>query len=490
MKTYRQYLLIILSFLCFLTGYSQGWDDNTYRSIEQRIVAPTFPQCNYPITRYGASTKHDAAHNQKAINRAIATCAKKGGGSVVVPAGIWHTGAIRLLSGVQLVVEKDAVLQFDFAPELYPLVRTCWEGLDIMNYSPCIYAYQVENIAIVGEGTIDGGGTLDTWWPWCGASKYGFKAGQTSQAQNMPYAGDTIRFQAKDKDGQRLTNRSMLFWMSDNNVPVEQRLFGSNCGMRPPLVNFFECKNILIEGVTLLRSPFWVITPTLSKNITVRNCKIINNGPNGDGCDPESCEDVLIEGCLFHTGDDCIAIKSGRNGDGRRRNVSSRNIIIRNCVMEDGHGGVVVGSEISGGVQNVFAENCKMDSPNLDRVLRIKTNTCRGGVTEGIYMRNIEVGQCREAVMRINLQYEPKEPSQRGFIPTVRNVFMERVTCQKSRYGILLNGLDSLSNIHNIYVRDCSFQGVSDEPVKRTGMSHNLHFENLFVNQQLVKVEQ
>lgn len=154
--------------------------------------------------------------------------------------------------------------------------------------------------------------------------------------------------------------------------------------------------------------------------------------------------------------------------------------------MADGHGGVVLGSEISAGVRNVFAENCKMDSPNLDRVLRIKTNTCRGGVTENVYMRNVEVGQCREAVLRINLVYEPKERAKRGFIPTVRNVYMENVTCQKSKYGILLNGLDDYDNIYNINIKNCSFNGVTDEKVRRTGKSHNINFDNLRINGELV----
>ena len=227
----------------------------------------------------------------------------------------------------------------------------------------------------------------------------------------------------------------------------------------------------------------------MCKNVTVKGVKIWNEGPNGDGCDPESCEDVLIEGCVFHTGDDCIAIKSGRNADGRIWNLPSKNIIVRDCIMEDGHGGVVVGSEITGGCQNVFVENCKMDSPDLDRVLRIKTNTCRGGVIENIYMRNVEVGQCREAVMRINLNYEPNEPAKRGFIPTVRNVYMSNVTCRKSKYGILINGLDDADNIYNINVENCNFTGVESEPVKRTGKSYDLKFENLFVNDNLVLLQ-
>lgn len=478
--------LFTLIFFASVSVFADGWDDALYRQIESRIVAPTFANKTFNIKKYGASPKKDAAKNQIAINKAIAECSKKGGGTVVVPAGTYQTGAILMQSNVNLRVEKGATILFAYQPDLYPLVKTRWEGLDLMNYSPCIYAYQAENIAISGEGTIDGAGENDTWWQWCGAKKFGFEAGKTPQAQNgIPYQGPE-KYRTKKADGTWRTSRETLLWMADNDIPTEERIFGKDCGMRPQLINFYECKNILIEDVTLLRSPFWVITPTFSKNITVRRCKIINDGPNGDGCDPESCEDVLIEDCLFQTGDDCIAIKSGRNADGRRTPIPSKNIIVRGCTMKDGHGGVVIGSEISAGVQNVFAENCKMDSPNLDRVLRIKTNTCRGGITDGIYMRNVEVGQCREAVLRINLVYEPKEPAERGHIPTVRNVYMENVTCQKSKYGVLLNGLEESDNIYNINIMNCSFNGVTDEKVRRTGKSHNINFDNLRINGELV----
>lgn len=478
---------ILLSMLFLnLSLSAQGWDEAKYKAIEANIVAPTFADKTFPITKYGAKTTASAKTNQTAINKAIAACSKAGGGKVVVPAGTWSTGAIRMKSNVNLVIEKGAAVHFAYEPELYPLVKTRWEGLDLMNYSPCIYAYQEKNIAISGEGVIDGGGTNESWWQWCGAVKFGFNKEKTPQAQNgIPYRGPE-KYRTKKDDGNWRTSRETLLWMADNGIPTEERIFGKDCGMRPQLVNFYECENILIEDVTMLRSPFWVITPTLSKNITVRRCKIINDGPNGDGCDPESCENVLIEDCIFQTGDDCIAIKSGRNADGRRTPVPSKNIIVRGCTMKDGHGGVVIGSEISAGVENVFAENCKMDSPNLDRVLRIKTNTCRGGVTDGVYMRNVEVGQCREAVLRINLVYEPKEPAERGHIPTVRNVYMENVTCQKSKYGVLLNGLDESSNIYNINIKNCSFNGVQDEHIRRTGKSHDLHFDNLKINGQLV----
>ena len=465
MRCFKTILFALL--LCPIAIAAQGWNDNVYKQIEQRVKQPEFPNRSFIITKYGAESKLSAAKNQIAINKAILSCSKAGGGKVIIPSGIWNTGAITLKSNVNLVVEKGAHIIFAFDTSLYPIVKTRWEGMDCMNYQPCIYAYGEKNIAITGEGTIDGNGSVNTWWKMCG--KDWFKAKEKiTENQNV--------------------GRPKLFEFVENGTPIEKRNM-KGLGMRPQLINLYKCEGILIENVTLLNSPFWVMHPLLSKNITVRGVKVWNNGPNGDGCDPESCEDVIIEGCNFHTGDDCIAIKSGRNADGRKWNVPSKNIIVRNCVMEDGHGGVVIGSEISGGCNNVFVENCKMDSPNLERVLRIKTNSCRGGLTENIYMRNVEVGQCREAVMRINLNYEPKEAAKRGFNPTVRNVYMENVTCQKSKYGILLNGLDDSDNIYNINVKNCTFNGVQDKGVMRTGMSHDINIENTFINGSLALID-
>lgn len=460
---------------------AEGWDTALYKQIESRIVAPTFKDKTYNVKKYGASPKADAAKNQKAINKAIEKCSKAGGGKVVIPAGTYQTGAIRLLSGVNLEIQKDARIVFAFQPELYPNVVTRWEGLDCINYSPCIYAYKAQNIAITGEGTIDGNGSNDTWWQWNGNPRFGFKEGITKECQNrIPYKG--IAKYEKDAEGNMLSNRQALQKMMDDGVPTEQRVFGMGHGLRPQLLNLVSCENILIEGVQMVHSPFWVMHPLFSKNITIRKVTVTNEGPNGDGCDPESCEDVLIEDCIFHTGDDCIAIKSGRNADGHRTPIPSQNIIVRRCVMEDGHGGVVLGSETSAGVRNVFAEDCKMDSPNLDRVLRIKTNSCRGGVTENIYMRNIEVGECKRSVMRINLNYEPSEPSPRIYIPTVRNVYMENVTSQKSKYGIRIDGLEKDAQIYDIYVKNCSFNGVTDAPILYSGRSKDIYIENVKVN--------
>lgn len=469
----KKILSLVLLFAMTLTASAQEEWNTVYPQILSRIQAPTFAPKAY---RAAVKPNYSAKKNQEIINKAIKACNRAGGGRVVVPAGKYMTGPITLLSNVNLVVEKNAELVFAFDRSLYPLVYTRWEGLDLWNYQPCIYAIDCKNIALTGEGTINGNGTDGTkdadgtihegnWWYMKGLKEHGFHEG-------------VDEWQGTAKKGPR----AELIKMSDNNVPAAERKFGPGKGLRPQLVNFVRCENVLIENVRLLNSPFWVIHPIFCKNMTVRGAYIYNEGPNGDGCDPESCEDVLIEGCTFHTGDDCIALKSGRNGDGLRANKPCQNIIVRKCTMEDGHGGVVIGSEISGGCNNIFAEDCDMDSPNLDRVLRIKTNTCRGGINQNIFMRNIRVGQCAEAVMRVNLVYEPNEIAERGHIPTVRNVYMENVTCKKSKYGILLNGLEESSQIYNINVKNCTFSGLTAEPLYRTGKSHNINIENLNVS--------
>ncbi len=458
---------LLLALIVPACALASGWNDTEYKRIEQSIQLPKMSERQFPITAYGAKTNASAAQNQKAINRAIIQANKKGGGKVIVPAGTWNTGAIELKSGVNLVLEEGATLHFAFEPKLYPLVRTAWEGLACWNYSPCIYAYKATDIAITGKGTIDGGGNNDTWWQWNGNPYFGYKEGIT-------------------KEGQKLGSRAKLQKQAEDGVPFDERKYGMGNGLRPQLVNLVRCERILIQGVKMVNSPFWVMHPMLSKNITVDGVYVWNEGPNGDGCDPEACENVLIQNCVFHTGDDCIAIKSGRNNDGRVWKTPSKNIIIRKCKMEDGHGGVVIGSEISGGCENVYAEDCEMDSPHLERILRIKTNNCRGGLIQNINMRRITVGQCKEAVVKINLDYEPKEVCYRGFTPTVRNVSVEDVTCQKSNYGVLLIGYEDKAVISNVSIKNCKFDGVQKEPVKIVGKTENVKFDNLTINGSLV----
>lgn len=451
-------------------------------SIVSAIRPTHFPDRTYSVVDFGAKAfRPDApvslAH--EAINDAIAFCSQEGGGTVLIPDSIYICGPITLLSNVNLHLTEGAILRFSTNPELYyPAVRTSWEGIECYNAHPLIYAYGATNIALTGRGILDAQGKNENWWSMCGARRFGWSEGKISQS-------------GRDGDKTRGPRAQLLQW-GENQVPVHERVFSLEDGMRPQFVNFFHCNTILIDGVTLLESPFWSIHPLFCNDLIVRDVKILNDGPNGDGCDPECCNRVLIEDCVFDTGDDCIAIKSGRNMDGRRWNTPSQNIIIRNCRMADGHGGVVIGSEISGGYRNLFVEDCEMDSPHLQRVIRIKTNSCRSGVIENVHVRNITVGQCSETILRINLNYEANEECKRGNNPIVRNINLENITCQKSPYGVILNGLEDECNIYDIHLKNCTFNNV--KPGKRygggvigqEGRFRNIHFENVIINGEKV----
>jgi unsaturated rhamnogalacturonyl hydrolase len=260
--------------------------------------------------------------------------------------------------------------------------------------------------------------------------------------------------------------------MGETGVPVEKRIFGDGSFLRPNFIQTYRCKAILIEGVTITQSPMWEINPVLSSNITVRGVNINSHGPNNDGCDPESCRDVLIENCVFDTGDDCIAIKSGRNNDGRRINVPSENLVVRNCTMKDGHGGVVLGSEVTGGVRNVFVEDCTMDSPNLDRALRLKSNAARGGVLENIFMRNVQIGQVREAILTIDLLYE--EGAKGAFPPVVRNVQLDHITSSSSPRILYIRGFAG-ATIDDIRIADSTFANVTDADLVQQAGTISFH---------------
>ena len=405
---------------------------STADEILARIKAPTFPARDFPITDYGA-VAGGTPDATAAIAGAIAACHSAGGGRVVVPAGVFTTGAIHLKSNVNLHLAEGSTLLFSTDPKAYlPVVYTRWEGTECMNYSPFIYAFEQENIAVTGSGTLDGGASDENWWAW---------------ARKGP-----------DKKAPATADVKRLNELSDRGVPVAERVFGAGFKLRPNFFQPYRCKNVLIEGVKIRRSPMWEINPVLCTNVTVRGLDINSHGPNNDGCDPESCRDVLIEKCVFDTGDDCIAIKSGRNDDGRRVGVASENLIIRNCEMKDGHGGVVIGSEISGGCRNVFVEDCRMDSPHLERALRFKSNARRGGTVENIFMRNVTIGQVAEAILTVDFLYE--EGAKGEHLPTVRHVVMENITSKNSPRVFYVAGFKG-AVIDDITIRNCTFAGIT-----------------------------
>lgn len=394
--------------------------ENADRIIES-IQVPQFADATFNVKDYGA-VANGKTNNSKAFADAITACNEAGGGRVLVPKGTYLTGPIHLKSNVDFHLEEGTEILFSKETKDYlPLVHTSYEGMEFMSYSPLIYAYKQKNIAVTGKGTFNGQAGNDNWWPWSGAERYGHKEGQPHQrdAHNLP----------------RLSK------MVEDGVAVEDRIFGEGHQFRPSFFEPFESEIILIKDVTFINAPFWVMHPTKSNNITVDGVTVNSHGPNNDGCNPEYSQNVHIKNCVFDTGDDCIAIKSGRDNDGRRVGISSENIVIEDCIMKDGHGGVVMGSEISGGVRNVYVRNCEMSSPNLDRAIRIKTNTRRGGTIENIYVKNLKVGQVKEAVLKINTHYAIYDNQEGEHMPVIRNINLENVEVEDGgEYGILIRG--------------------------------------------------
>jgi hypothetical protein len=407
--------------------------------ILETIHKPVFPDRDFNVIDYGA-VGNGTTICTDAFKNAISACHDSGGGRVIVPEGTFLTGAIHLKSNVNLYLSNNALIKFNTNPSDYlPVVYTRFEGTECYNYSPLIYAFEQENIGITGPGTLDGQASNEYWWLWT---------------------------QSAGSDVTALRNQA------EQGVPVEQRIYGEGHYLRPPMIQPYRCTNILIDSITVLNSPFWHIHPVLCTNVSVTNVTITGHGPNNDGCNPESSKYVLIRNCSFDTGDDCIAIKSGRNADGRRIDVPSENIVIQNCTMKDGHGGVVIGSEISGSARNIFAEDCHMDSPNLNRALRIKTNSMRGGVIEDIYLRNITVGQVSDAAIRVEFYYGEGDVG--DFTPVVRNIEVRNMTCQNTNYALRLDGY-ARSPVSDFRLIDCSFTNTLNP-------NHLNNIQNLCLN--------
>jgi polygalacturonase len=463
----RFYLSFGLLFLFILS--SKGQEVVTPREawsklpeILKGITAPVFPAKTYNVLDFGA--KPDGIFdNTIAIKKAIQKCSSKGGGIVLVPAGKFFTGPIHLESNVNFHLAEGAEILFSTDPSVYPIVHTSFEGTELMNYSPLIYAFNKKNIAVTGKGTLNGQSSNENWWPWCSSPRYGWKKDTPNQKADV----------------------SKLMEMADNGIPVTERVFGKGHYLRPNFIEFFECTNAMIEGVQIVNTPFWVIHPIKSVNVIVDGVTIKSHGPNNDGCDPEYSKNIWIKNTTFDTGDDCIAIKSGRDNDGRRVAIKSENIIVQDCKMYDGHGGVTIGSEISAGVRNVYVENCLMDSPELDRAIRIKSNSRRGGLIENVFVRNIKVGEVKESVLGIDLHYGVHGNQTGNFMPQVQNIFIENSTVKNGGlYGILAKG-------HKGYpIKNIRFQDVTIEQVETDYLIENVEgvkLINTYINGHLME---
>ncbi|MBO0804001.1 MAG: glycoside hydrolase family 28 protein [Nocardiopsaceae bacterium] len=343
-----------------------------------RIVAsvrrPWFPPRYFPVTSFGAAGDGSTLDTE-AFARAIAACNRAGGGHVVVPSGgTFLTGAIHLLSNVDLNVERGATIAFSQDPNDYlPVVWTRWQGIELMNYSPFIYCFGQRNVAVTGAGTLDGQADDSHWWNW----------------KNL----ETADFDA-------------LETMADDDVPVQRRVFGAGHHLPPQMIQPYRSDTVLLQGVTVVNSPFWHLNPNLCANVTVEGLSISSSGPNTDGCDPESCDGVVVRDVTYDTGDDCMAIKSGRDADGRRVNVPCQNVVIEDCDFADGHGGITVGSEMTGGVRNVYARDLRMNSANLEAGHRVKSNTLRGGYVVNTNVYRVGAGTIGGPLLEIQGNYD------------------------------------------------------------------------------------
>ncbi|HLI39001.1 MAG TPA: glycoside hydrolase family 28 protein [Streptosporangiaceae bacterium] len=438
-------------------GGASGW--GYAEQILRRVQPPAFPDQEFPITSYGA-VGNGTTDSTAAIAAAIAACSLAGGGHVVVPAGTFLTGAIHLRSNVDLHLEKGATLRFSTDPGKYlPVVFTRWQGIEFYNYSPFIYAFTQENIGITGQGTLDGQASSTYWWPWKGETSYGWQPGQPSQEADW----DTITEMAR------------------NNVPVYQRVFGAGHYIRPVFIQPFACRNVVISGVTILNSPNWEIVPELSCNVTVDGITIESLGPNNDGCDVESCQDVVIQNCTFNTGDDCIALKAGRDTDARRVSVPCRDVVIQNCHFANGHGGVTIGSEMTAGVANVYARNIKMTSPNIDDAVRLKTNARRGGYIRNINVKDVTVSSVKTAGLHINYYYGSSAGY--DYKPDVQDINLTNVTVGTCEYAVYLDGFPD-DHIKDVTLTNCTFASAAKPNVIEN--ADNVRFRAVTINGQPV----
>lgn len=382
-----------------------------------QLQRPVFADRQANIVDYGAVPGGETK-NTAAIASAIAALDQLGGGRVLVPAGVWLTGPVHLRSNIELHLAANAVLKFSDVMEDYlPNVFVRVGGIELYNYSPFIYARGCENIGVTGPGRLDG--NSHAWWDW----------------KNK----ETRAFFAQGAAG----------------VPVEQRVYGTReAAIRPSFISFVECKNILLEGFTIGGGPNWTIHPIYSENIIIREVNVLTEGPNNDGIDPDSCRNVLIENCTFSTGDDCVVLKSGYDQDGRRVNRPTENVVMRWCKAKRGHGGLVIGSEMSGSVRNVFMQGCSFEG--TDRILRIKSRPGRGGVVEKVWVDNVRGLNLRREAVILNMDYT-SDPNAivDDFPPVFRGIHVKNLVANGVPVAVRITGMDTSR------IEDVSFENVN-----------------------------
>ena len=426
---------------------------------ELPLVSTTvFKKDTFNIISYGAVSSSNTL-NTGAIQQAIDMASKQGGGMVLVPSGFWLTGPITLLSNVNLHISSGAVLQFSNKPKDYPLVRTNWEGVDAIRAQSPISAKGQRNIAITGSGIIDGAG--EAWRP---VKKGKLTAGEWDK---LIHSGGVLD---SKKETWYPTEGALKASTMDRPGVIAAGFTEANTEeikefLRPNMISLRECEQVLLEGVTFQNSPAWNIHPLLCKHLTVENIHVKNPwfAQNGDGIDIESCEFVSVRNSKFDVGDDGICLKSGKDAEGRKRGRPSAHILIENCIVFHGHGGVVVGSEMSGGVHDLFVNNCQF--LDTDVGLRFKTMRGRGGVVENVFIRDISMKNIAGEAILFDMYYQGKDPvstfGNGGETPKIelvpvnegtpqfKNIFIDNVIAKGAETGLLIRGLPEMP-IHHI----------------------------------------
>jgi polygalacturonase len=374
------------------------------------------PPALYNVADYGA-VADGRTKDTAAIARAVAACAAAGGGTVCFPAGRYLTGAIILESNITLWLEAGSELLYSPDPSDSPLVPSRWESTNAYTHAPLIYANGKSNVAVVGRGVINGQGR--NWW-WRSV-----RHDPTRAAEARPAQAAWLALYARIEAGQK---------------PAAGEFRLASEYLRPSLVQFYGCHNVLVEGVTLTESPMWLLHPVYSENVSVRGVSFVSTGPNGDGIDVDSCRDVRISDCFFSTGDDCIVIKSGRDADGRRTARPTEHVTITNCVMYQGHGAVVIGSETSGGIRDVAASN--IIARGTDRGIRIKSMRGRGGIIENMRFDNFVIEDAAVEAIEITGLYhdDPAEPFS-ARTPVFRNLAFSNITIVNAEQVASIEGL-------------------------------------------------
>lgn len=436
---------LILLTLFSGTGFADSFTAKRWRTPEQIIAdiqSPQIPSKSYNITDFGAEKGQDA---RPAIIAAIEAAVENGGGKVVIPAGRWlSNGPLHLKSKINLHLEDKAHLLFSAKTDHYlPMVKTRWEGTEVYTYSPFIYAYKVQDVAITGSGTIDGN------------AKSQFKRWHKKQLDDI-YKLRTMGF---------------------NSVALEERKFGKGTFLRPPLIQFFQAERVLLEGYTSKNSAFWVNHLVYTQHATVRNLKVDSHFPNNDGLDIESSQQVLVENCLFRTGDDSVVVKSGRDLDGRTIGVPSKDIVVRNNDM-GGEDGIGLGSEMSGGISNVyFLDNVLRKG---DSAFRFKSNLDRGGKVEHIVVKNFQVEEFTNLFW-----FQMNYPSKQGgnFPSTYKDIVFENISVKKVENFLEIHAPDAAP------LQDVLFKNIFVGETKNTFTVENainLNFFNVVIGGQRI----